>query len=47
MAFKTGGLKTKYNTDYGFEHKEYTIYCAVESVSDTCVYKMMGQLPTN
>ena len=40
MAFKTGGFKTKYIEEYGYFRKEYIIYCAVESVSDTCVYKM-------
>ena len=40
MAFKTGGFKTKYIEEYGYMRDEYTIYCAVESVSDTCVYKM-------
>ena len=40
MAFKTGGFKTKYIEQYGYSRNEYTIYCAVESVSDVCVYKM-------
>lgn len=42
MAFKTSGFKTKYIEEYGYIHNEYTIYCAVESVSDVCVYKMFG-----
>lgn len=42
MAFKTEGYKTKYIMDYGQEYKEYMIYCAVESVSDICVYKMFN-----
>ena len=41
MAFKTGGFKTKYIEECGYIRNEYTIYCAVESVSDICVYKML------
>ena len=41
MAFKTGGFKTKYIEECGYLHNEYTIYCAVESVSDICVYNML------
>lgn len=41
MAFKTGGFKTKYIDECGYMHDEYTIYCAVESVSDVCVYNML------
>lgn len=41
MAFKTGGFKTKYINEYGYMCDEYTIYCAVESVSDVCVYHML------
>ena len=41
MAFKTGGFKTKYIEECGYIRNEYTIYCAVESVSDVCVYKML------
>lgn len=40
MAFKTGGFKTKYIEEYGYIRNEYTIYCAIESVSDVCVYNM-------
>lgn len=41
MAFKTGGYKTKLIKEYGsYLHEEYTIYCAIESVTNTCVYKM-------
>lgn len=43
MAFKTGGFKTKYIEEYGYIRNEYTIYCAVESVSDVCVYKMFDE----
>ena len=41
MAFKTRGFKTKYIEECGYICNEYTIYCAVESVSDICVYKML------
>lgn len=41
MAFKTSGFKTKYIDEYSYMRNEYTIYCAVESVSDVCVYKML------
>jgi len=40
MSYKTGGFKTKYRESYGYFYEDYIIYCAVESVSDTCVYKM-------
>lgn len=40
MSYKTGGYKTKYIYAYGYIQDEYTIYCAVESCSDICVYKM-------
>lgn len=41
MSFKNGGVKTKYIEDYdNIIYNEYTIYCAYESVSDVCVYKM-------
>lgn len=43
MSFKTGGVKTKYIEEYGYIRNEYTIYCAVESVSDICVYKMFNE----
>ena len=43
MAFKTKGFKTKYIEEYGYMRNEYTIYCAVESVSDVCVYKMLDE----
>lgn len=44
MSFKTGGFKTKYIEECGsYIHDEYTIYCAVESVSDVCVYKMFDE----
>lgn len=43
MAFKTGGFKTKYIEEYEYIRNEYTIYCAVESVSDICVYKMFDK----
>ena len=42
MAYKTGGYKTKYISSYGYFHEEFIIYSAVESVSDTCVYKMFN-----
>ena len=41
MAYKTGGFKTKYIDECGYMRNEYTIYCAVESVSDVCVYIML------
>ena len=42
MSFKNGGVKTKYIEDYdNIIYNEYTIYCAYESVSDVCVYKML------
>lgn len=44
MAFKTGGYKTKLIKEYSsYLHEEYTIYCAIESVTDTCVYKMFDE----
>lgn len=43
MGFKNGGVKTKYVEDYdNIIYNEYTIYCAYESVSDVCVYKMFN-----
>jgi hypothetical protein len=41
MAFKTGGYKTKYIYEYSYLRNEYTIYCAVDSTVDMCVYKML------
>lgn len=43
MPFKTRGFKTKYIEQYEHMRNEYTIYCAVESVSDVCVYKMFDE----
>lgn len=43
MAYKTGGYKTKYVSEYGYVRNEYIIYCSIESVSDTCVYKMFNE----
>lgn len=43
MSFKTRGFKTKYIEQYEHMRNEYTIYCAVESVSDVCVYKMFDE----
>ncbi len=43
MSFKTGGFKTKYIDEYGYSRNEYTIYCAEESCSETCVYKMLDK----
>lgn len=43
MAYKTGGYKTKYVSECGYFHEEYMIYCAVESCSDICVYKMFNE----
>lgn len=41
MSFKTVGFKTKYIEECGwYIYNEYTIYCAIESVSDVCVYKL-------
>lgn len=40
MSFKTGGFKTKYYSDEGYDFEEHTIYCALESVTDICVYRM-------
>jgi hypothetical protein len=42
MAYKTGGYKTKFIEQYGYYTQVYTIYCAVESVTDTCMYKMFN-----
>lgn len=42
MAYKTGGLKTKYINAYGYYSEEYTIYRANESVSDTDRYIMVN-----
>ena len=43
MSYKNLGVKTTYKQDYGSysENKEFTIYCAVESVSDVVTYKMV------
>ena len=43
MAFKTGGYKTKYISECGYFREEFMIYCAVESCSDVCVYKMFNE----
>ena len=43
MSFKTRGFKTKYIEQYEHMCNQYTIYCAVESVSDVCVYKMFDE----
>ena len=44
MAYKTGGYKTRYIESYSsYFYHEYTIYCAVESTSDICVYKMFDE----
>ena len=43
MSFKTGGFKTKYHEVYGYMDEEYTIYCALESCTDICVYKMFDK----
>lgn len=44
MAYKTGGYKTKYIEEYGsYVYNEYMIYCAVESCSNVCVYKMFDE----
>lgn len=43
MAYKTGGYKTKYIEECEYIHNEYTIYCAVESVSDICCYQMSNE----
>lgn len=40
MAFKTGGYKTKYLCSNGYSYDEYTIYAAIESVSDVMVFHM-------
>ena len=42
MAYKTGGFKTKYISECGYFHEEYTIYSAVESCSDVCSYVMVN-----
>ena len=42
MAYKTGGLKTKYINAYAYYSEEYTIYRANESVSDTDRYIMVN-----
>jgi len=43
MAYKTGGYKTKYIEECGsYVYNEYTIYCALESCSNICVYKMFN-----
>ena len=41
MGFKTGALKTKYVVETGFFREEYTIFCAIESVSDSLVFVMI------
>ena len=41
MGYKTGALKTKYIVETGFFRTEYTIFCALESVSDMLVYVMV------
>lgn len=43
MSYKTGGCKTKYVYEYGYERNEYIIYCALESVSDIESYKMFNE----
>ena len=43
MSFKTGGFKTKYHEVYGYIDEEYTIYCALESCTNVCVYKMFDK----
>lgn len=43
MSYKTGGYKTKYISECGYYREEFTIYSAVESVSDICVYKMFNE----
>ena len=43
MAYKTGGVKTKYIYSYEHDYKEYTIYRAVNSTNDLCVYKMFDE----
>ena len=40
MAFKTGGYKTKYFCSNGYSYDEYTIYAALESVSDVISFRM-------
>ena len=40
MAYKTGGTKVTYVDRYGPYSDEYTIYRAVESVTDTATYVM-------
>ena len=43
MAYKTGGKKTKYIYEYGYIKEEYIIYCAEESVTEICTYKMYDE----
>lgn len=43
MSYKTGGYKTKYISECGYYREEFTIYSAVESISDICVYKMFNE----
>ena len=43
MAYKTGGIKAYYTSEYGYIVDKYIIYCAVESVSDTIHYKMFDE----
>ena len=41
MSYKTRGYKTKYIEECGsYVYNEYIIYCAVESCSNICMYKM-------
>ena len=45
MAYKTGGYKTTYyrNDGDGYILTPYTIYCALESVSDVEVFRMLDE----
>lgn len=44
MAYKTGGYKTTYyRNDSGYWLTTYTIYCAIESVSDVEVFRMLDE----
>lgn len=45
MSYKTGGLKAKFIPPYyGYlEPEEYTIYAALESVSDVMSYRMFDK----
>ncbi len=42
MSFKNGGHKTKFIVSEGYNYEEYTIYCALESVSDVNSYVMVN-----